>query len=68
MRLATTIARPHGAETFQTIAGPEVGIAVQHDAFKALRASSTHPEFAEVQVWESKRGCVRKQRFSPPVS
>lgn len=68
MRLATTIARAHGAETFQTITGPEVGVAEQHDAFKALRASHTHPDHAEVQVWESKRGCVRRQRFAPPTA
>lgn len=66
MRLATTIGRAHGAEKFQTVTGPEIGVAEQHNAFKALRATASHPTFAEVQVWESGRGCVRKQRFAAP--
>ncbi len=67
MRLATTIARAHGEEQFRTVTGPEVGIAEQHNAFKALLVSRSHPDFAEVQLWESRRGRVRQQRFAPPA-
>ena len=68
MRQAITIARPHGQETFEVLTGPEVPITQHHAEIKEARANPTHPEYAEIQVWESGKGRVRRQRFDEPAA
>lgn len=67
MRTALTLARPHGEENLGTISGPEVPLQVQRDAVKALSGSRVHPEYSEVQYWESDGGRMKLLRFQAPV-
>ena len=68
MRQAITIGRRHDAPTFKVIAGPELPIAEHHKRFKTMREFRDDPDFAEVELWESGRGRVRRHRFSKPTA
>lgn len=67
-RYAITTATPHGETLPQVVRGPEISIAEHKQEFRQLAASSTHPEYSEVQLWESDAGIVRKIRLRPPAA
>jgi cell division protein FtsN len=67
MRIAITLARAHGEEAFTLIADNTVPFREQLAAFKAVNLK-THPEFAELMIWQSDAGIVKRARFAAPGS
>jgi hypothetical protein len=71
MRHAITLIRPHGEPHLRVVAGPDVPVNEQVSAFKDLTRSAErrqHPEIAEVQVWTSSNGCIKRAKFDAPTS
>lgn len=65
MRTAITFAKTHaGIVTF--LSDNTVPVGQQREEFKALKGSKTHPDYAEVEFWESGAGCTGRIRFSDP--
>ena len=67
MRQAITIARRHDKPEFRVIAGPELPIQEHHKRFGVMRGFSVDPDFADVELWESGRGRVKRHRFAKPA-
>jgi hypothetical protein len=65
MRLAVTIAVPHGSATRKLLTGPEVPLPQQLAALKQLAAERTHPQFEKITVFEFDDSQSRAQRFKP---
>lgn len=67
MRAAITLHRLHGEENFKVVTGPEVPIAEQLDAAKAIiRAGRENAGIAEIQVWSSSEGLRKRLKFRSP--
>lgn len=65
MRTAITVAIPHdGPAVF--LSGPSVPIDTQKTEIKKLKGLREHPEYAEVQLWESGSGIVSRVKFDKP--
>lgn len=65
MRTAITFAKTHaGIVTF--LSDNTVPVGQQREEFKAMKGSKTHPDYAEVEFWESGAGCTGRIRFSDP--
>ena len=52
MRTAVTLARRHEATSWELLAGPDVPLLKQQDAFKQVRMSPVHADYAEVSFRE----------------
>lgn len=65
MRTAITVAIPHdGPAVF--LSGPSVPIDTQKTEIKKLKGLREHPEYAEVQLWESGAGIVSRAKLDKP--
>jgi len=65
MRTAITFAKTHaGIVTF--LSDNTVPVGQQREEFKALKGTKTHPDYAEIEFWESGAGCTGRIRFSDP--
>lgn len=63
-RTFLTIARRHGETHAEVIFGPDVPHAEQVAALKAnIGQGKAHREFAEIQLWASDEGIVRRHKF-----
>ncbi|MHA3773659.1 hypothetical protein ACXR0O_19155 [Verrucomicrobiota bacterium sgz303538] len=60
---AITVARRHGGRTFEVVIDASVHPGEHKAAFRELAASREHPEFAEVQIWESNVGVTKSKKF-----
>lgn len=67
MRTAIILARKHGAKNFTMVSGPEVGVVEQRNGFKEFLRGDSHPEFAEVQLWESDGGIQKNGKRPSPA-
>jgi len=65
MRTALITARKHGQKALGVISGPDVPIAEQREKFKAFARAPHHPDFEEVQLWESDTGIVKRLKRVP---
>jgi hypothetical protein len=52
MRTAVTLARRHEATSWELLAGPDVPLLKQQEAFKKVRMSPANADFAEVSFRE----------------
>jgi len=68
MRTAILMARRHGQTGFELVLGPETPIVEQREAFKDFQRQypKSHPEFGEIQLWESDRGEVKTFKVLSP--
>lgn len=65
MRTAITFAKTHsGIVVF--LSDNTVPVGQQREEFKALKGQRTHPDYAEVEFWESGAGCTGRIRFTDP--
>jgi hypothetical protein len=63
MRLAITIAKRVGAAAFEVLAGPEVPLPDQFEAFKQMQADpAAASAFERVEVWTSSQGRAKMWR------
>lgn len=68
MRTSIILTRKHGATKFALAADPTVSITEQTDGIRELLAGgNVHPEFAEVQIWDSTHGLQRTLKFHSPA-
>ncbi|HEV7405167.1 MAG TPA: hypothetical protein VGO11_19645 [Chthoniobacteraceae bacterium] len=68
MRTAVTIGRRHEEDAPEVLAGPAVPIREQQQVFRAATRTREHPEYAELELWTSDEGCVKRRKFSPPAA
>lgn len=64
MRTATTLVQTHKGQ-WRALLLPDVPVQQQKDAFRTMKGSRTHPEFATVQYQESD-GTATIARFTAP--
>jgi hypothetical protein len=63
MRLGIIIARRKGSKTFEVLAGPEIPLPDQIEAFKRLKAGEAG-DLEEIQLWNSSQGRARRHIFT----
>ncbi|CAN5458574.1 hypothetical protein BH20VER3_BH20VER3_00490 [soil metagenome] len=66
MRIYLTLARKHDEEYFSVLAGPEIGANEQKDGFKDMMVVDDEHEYAEIQLWNSSGGMIKRKKFDPP--
>ena len=66
MRTVIILARKHGSKKFELVSGPEIPAAEALAAYKDCCRSNVHPEYAEVELWESSAARMRSRDLMHP--
>lgn len=63
MRLAITIGRRHGSDTFETVSGPDVPAPQQVESFRAICRDGFHPHFADLRFIDVDQSLSKRARL-----
>lgn len=63
MRLAITIGRRHGSDTFETVSGPDVPAQQQVESFRAVCRDAFHPHYADLRLINVDEAPVKRVRL-----
>lgn len=64
MRLAITIGRRHGSDTFETVSGPDVPAQQQVESFRTICRDAFHPHYADLRLINVDEAPVKRVRLS----
>lgn len=65
-RSALTLVRFHGTATLVVAIGTAVDFSRHLERFKQLNEKREHPQIAEIQIWQSDSGMVKRAQFKAP--